>query len=211
MKKIDKKNNYSKALAHPLELFALALVFYLLIAPIFPLFKYRLELRVREEIIINRTEILQPTTSTNDFTSVPVDQQKEDNNINRLVIEKIGVNVPIVEAATESGLEKGAWRVPKSSTPDIGGNTVITAHRFKYLPPNNKTFYLLDKLEAGDILTVRWQQQDYYYQVSEKKVVAKYDLSILAPSANPRLTLFTCHPLFSSEQRLVIKGVLVDE
>ena len=49
---------------------------------------------------------------------------------NRVIITKIGVNAPIVESkSAEYGLSKGSWRIPESSTPDKGGNTVITGHR----------------------------------------------------------------------------------
>jgi sortase A len=104
----------------------------------------------------------------------------------------------------------GAWRVPESSTPDKGGNTVITGHRFKYLPPSNLTFYLLDKMETGDIISVVYKEKEYYYRVKEIKIVDKTELSILAPTKEPILTIFTCHPIYSTEKRLVVTGDLIN-
>jgi sortase A len=94
--------------------------------------------------------------------------------------------------------------LPDSSTPDQGGNTVITGHRFKYLPPNNLTFYLFDKLAAGDIISVIWHEQEYYYRIKETKIVDKTETSILNQTREPILTLFTCHPIYSEENRLVV-------
>ncbi|MCU0679516.1 MAG: sortase [Planctomycetes bacterium] len=117
-----------------------------------------------------------------------------------------------MEAKDEkAGLARGAWRLPESSTPDKGGNTVITGHRFKYLPPNNLTFFLFDKLAAGDIISVIWQNKEYYYRVKEIKIIPPTDLSILDPSDKPVLTLFTCHPVYSTEKRLVIVAETVEE
>ena len=126
---------------------------------------------------------------------------------NRVIIPKIGVNAPIVESeSAEYGLARGAWRLPEGSTPPEGGNTVITGHRFKYLPPNNLTFYLFHKLETGDIVSVLWEEEEYYYRVSETKIVPKTQVSITDPTQEPRLTLFTCHPIYSQKERLVVIG-----
>ena len=100
--------------------------------------------------------------------------------------------------------------MPDSSTPDKGGNTVITGHRFKYLPPSNLTFYLLDKLTKGDLITVIWHKKDYIYRVREVKVVPATDFSVIEPSDKPILTLFTCHPIYSTEKRLVVVSDFVE-
>ncbi|RJO59134.1 sortase [Candidatus Parcubacteria bacterium] len=129
---------------------------------------------------------------------------------NRLVIPKIGVNLPIVEGQNEnSALNRGAWRIPNSSTPKIGGNTVLSAHRFRYRPPSNLTLYLLDKLSVGDIMIVYWQGKEYDYRVGQIKIVPRQNTDIAEPTQEPKLTVFTCHPLFSTKERLVVIGELL--
>ena len=128
---------------------------------------------------------------------------------NRVIIPKIGVNAKVVEGESEQALQKGAWHLPSTSTPDQGSNTVITGHRFRFLPPNNTTFYLLDKLGAGDQITVIWEDKEYQYIVKETKVVTPDQVEILNPSEQSILTLFTCTPLFTSEKRLVIISELI--
>jgi sortase A len=106
-------------------------------------------------------------------------------------------------------LSQGAWRLPETSTPDLGSNTVISGHRYKYLPPNNLTFYLLDKLAAGDIINVVWKNKEYDYRVRESKIVPPTQISILDPTEEPILTLFTCDPIFSEKNRLVVTADLI--
>ncbi len=144
-----------------------------------------------------------------DETGVTVSGQlpsggEEIPTVNTLVIPKIGVNIEIVEGSDDSALNSGAWRIPSTSTPDQGGNTVISAHRFRYLPPNNTTFYLLDKLQPGDPVIVYWNGEEFDYTVSESFEVDKTATEIQDNTEESQLTLFTCTPLFSTDKRLVI-------
>jgi LPXTG-site transpeptidase (sortase) family protein len=123
---------------------------------------------------------------------------------NRLVIPKIGVDMPIVEGPTETALWRGVWRIPGTSTPDKGGNTVLSGHRFQYRPPNTSTLYLLDRLENGDAIIVYWNDEEYDYIVRDRRVVEPDAVEILAPTETAQLIVFTCTPLFTTKQRLVL-------
>lgn len=140
----------------------------------------------------------------NQLPSLKNDQPPAENT---LVIPKIGVDTKIVEGATEAALYKGVWRIPSGSSPEFGGNTVLTGHRFQYRPPNNTTFYLLDKLTEGDEIIVFWNQKKYQYRVAETKVVANNDFSIQSATVDARITLYTCTPIFSTTKRLVVIAV----
>lgn len=129
---------------------------------------------------------------------------------NLLIIPKIGVKIAIVEGTTESALNKGAWRLPETSTPDKGGNTAIAGHRWKYRPPSEKTFYLLDKLEKGDTFKITWDGKDYNYKIIGVSVVMPTDVWVLNPTQKSIVTLITCTPLFSVSKRLIVKGELVE-
>lgn len=127
---------------------------------------------------------------------------------NRLFIDKIGVSVPIVEGKDAGALLYGAWRYPGTSTPLKGANTVIFGHRFRYLPPNNTTFYKLDKVKVGDAFTIRWRGKMYRYIVTQAKIIEPTDFSVIQPTEKPTITLITCSPLFSTKQRLVVTAEL---
>jgi sortase A len=200
-----KKNKKTKALVIILELLALAIFAYLVILPFYPGVEYIiLETKNGDsrnmELVEKKVEAIK--------NHLP--DASDNRSANRLIITKIGVNAPIIESQNEKyGLNRGAWRLPESATPDKGGNTVITGHRFKYFPPNNLTFYLLDKLAIGDIIFVSWQERDYYYKVNEIKKVKNTDISVLNQTDKKILTLFTCDPIFSQENRLVVIGELL--
>ena len=199
-----------------LEISAVFLAVYLILLPFFPIIKYNIyfnekiaeeakdveEIKKDVEAIKNELKITAKGLPTSEYSVSP----------NRVIIKKIGVNAPIVESvSSEYGLSQGAWHIPKTSSPDKGGNTVITGHRFKYLPPNNLTFYLFHKLEIGDIVSIIWKEKDYFYRIKEIKIVPDTDLSILNPINKPTLTMFTCHPIYSTEKRLVVVGELIEE
>jgi len=164
---------------------------------------------------INNTETSKnnlSVASKNNINNNPINPPIKNEKINRIIIPKIGVNAPIIETADEQyGLDRGAWRVPNSSTPNRGGNMVITGHRFKYLPPNNLTFYLFYKLKIGDIASVIWQEKTYYYRIKEIKIVSNTETSILSPAEESILTIFTCDPIYSTKNRLVVISELIED
>jgi sortase A len=123
---------------------------------------------------------------------------------NRLIIPQIKVDTEVFEG-TEAVLNYGAWRRPNTSTPDRGGNTVITAHRFLYTSGGN-TFYHLDKLQIGQEFSVYWKQVEYKYRVYEKFEVYPNQVEIEDNTKNDILTLYTCTPLWTSEKRLVVRA-----
>ncbi len=210
MKKIQiSKRNTLKALVLMLELLAVGLIIYLIALPFYPAAKYKLVYE-NAEGFPEAQDVEKAKEKVAEFKGA-FPETEYAVSPNRLIIAKIGVNAPIVETeSAEYGLHLGAWHIPESSTPDKGGNTVITGHRFKYLPPNNLTFYLFHKLEVGDIVSVIWHEKDYFYKIKEIKIVDKTDFSILEPSEEPIITLFTCHPIYSTENRLVVIGELIE-
>ena len=136
----------------------------------------------------------------------PLLEIKEKGNY--LLIPKIGVEIPIIEGEDDSILELGAWLLPQTSPPDDYKNTAIAAHRFKNKPPHKETFYLLDKLEKGDLLLVIWEGKEYNYFVESSFVVDPDGVEVLEETEKATLTLITCYPLFSNSQRLIVRGIL---
>ncbi len=200
-----------------LALFGIAVAVY----PFFPLIKYwinppkNIDLNQETDNADNLNNIvLLPAVPENETQIEDGNNTVTPNNniatsTNLLIIPKIGVRIPIVEGKDEKALNRGAWRLPETSTPDKGSNTVITGHRWLYKPPSEKTFYLLDKLEIGDTFKIIWAGKEYNYRVSGVSVVLPTDVWVLNPTTKPVVTLITCTPLFSTEKRLVVKGELI--
>jgi sortase A len=136
-------------------------------------------------------------------TSVPPPEE------NRLVIPEIGINEPILEGSNINIIKDGGtWRRPNTSNPTINNNTVIIGHRF--YGNNVSTFYNLDKLKVGDVIAVYWEGSEFLYEVEETKVVDPSLVEIEAPTAEKQLTLYTCTPLWSAKNRLVIIAKPID-
>ena len=172
MNNIIKKEKKIRALVIMLELLALGLIIYLIALPFYPSLKYKIKTSQDQNIdykdidaikqIIEQTANIDTTNEEAGNTSsgnTGVSETKTStgnkqiidkfpNIPNKLIIPKIGVDIPIIEGDDKNyGLDHGAWKLPKSSNPEGNGNMIITGHRFKYLPPSNLTFYLFHKLE----------------------------------------------------------------
>lgn len=131
---------------------------------------------------------------------------------NRIVIPKMGLDAPILESEDREVLDQGVWRRPNTSNPENGSNTVIVAHRFLYTKANTTdTFYFLDKLTTDDLITVFWNGKDYNYKVKAIKEVTPDMIEVEDPSDKPILTLYTCTPILTAENRLVVIAELIEE
>ncbi len=131
-------------------------------------------------------------------------------NENTIVVPSIQIDNKVAEGADISALAiDGVWRRPHTSTPDQGGNTVFVGHRFSYSNP--ATFYHLDKMEKGEKFAVWWNQQEYIYEVTEIVIVEATEISIEGPSVDPIVTLYTCTPIWTAAQRLVVRGKLIND
>lgn len=122
-----------------------------------------------------------------------------------LVIPKIALDTPIFEGPTVATANKGVWHRPKSAKPG-NSNTVLAGHRFTYTQPKG-IFYNLDKLATGDRIALFWNGMTYTYTVHNTKVVPPSDTDIEQPTATETLTLYTCTPLWSAKNRLVVTAV----
>lgn len=144
------------------------------------------------------------------LSRLPVVKNKPVPSANRLVVPSINVDMDILEGPTEKVLDRGGiWHIPKTSDPAHGGNTVLSGHRWEYLPPSSRTLYLLDKVKVGEPVIVYWHGVEYDYRVSRTEVVNPTRVDILNNTDTPQLTIFTCTPLFSTSHRLVLYGQLI--
>jgi LPXTG-site transpeptidase (sortase) family protein len=182
-----------------LELVVLTLGLYLVLYPLYP----NLTLWLAE---------LRDTTGGFKYDSLAAREAgfelPEAPDGNRVIIPAIKVDTEIHEGSDASTLDYGVWRRPQTSTPNEGGNTVLTAHRFLYTAGPN-TFFHLDKVAVGDSIVVFWDDVEHSYEIEEIRVVPPSEVSVEAPtSTNERavLTLYTCTPLWSSTNRLVVRA-----
>ena len=174
------------------------LALYIITAPYLPSFNWWL----KHESPVK--QIVHPKASP--AAAAPVEQ----------VVGEDKLFIPRLEMATavmgggKASLSKGVWKLPHTSTPDKGGNTVLVGHRFTYKNPEG-VFYHLDKVQLGDAITLHWQGNAYDYEVAEIKVVPANEISVEDNTAEPQLTIYTCTPLWSVKNRLVILAKPLEE
>ncbi len=125
--------------------------------------------------------------------------------VGTLVIPEIGVDQVVVEGVGTAQLAVGPGHYPGTPLPGQRGNAGIAGHRTTHGRP----FYDLNALMVGDPITVTTLQGTFHYRVVRSEVVAPADLTVLAPTTVPELTLTTCTPRYSAAQRLVVVARLV--
>jgi LPXTG-site transpeptidase (sortase) family protein len=121
-------------------------------------------------------------------------------------IDRLKDGWTVVEGVTVRDLRNGAGHMPKTPLPGLPGNVVISGHRTTYGAP----FHELDTLVPGDLIEVETALGTHTYAVRETIIVRPTELWVTEPREGAWLTLTTCHPKFSSRQRLVVFAELVD-
>jgi len=120
-------------------------------------------------------------------------------------IERLAEGWAIVEGVSRKVLRSGAGHMPSTPLPGQPGNSVISGHRTTYGAP----FHELDQLQPGDLVEVETAIGVHTYSVTGTEIVNPRDLWVTDDRGGATLTLTTCHPKFSSRQRLVVFATLV--
>jgi sortase A len=121
-------------------------------------------------------------------------------------IDRLQEGWAIVEGVSRRTLRSGAGHMPSTPLPGQPGNSVISGHRTTYGAP----FHELDVLKPGDLIEVETAVGVHIYSVTETIIVKPRDLWVTDDRGGATLTLTTCHPKFSSRERLVVFADLVD-
>jgi sortase A len=145
-------------------------------------------------------------------TLAPFPAPAEGAAMGTIAIPKIGVDQAVVEGVNVDDLRRAPGHYPTTQMPGHEGNSAIAGHRTTYGAP----FGDLDQLAIGDEIRVTTLQGTFTYEVSEQRVVDPSEVSVLDPSPDPQrpghdlatLTLTTCNPKYSAEQRLIIRAAL---
>lgn len=125
----------------------------------------------------------------------------------KMIIEipKIKVNAAVVNGTTPKYLKEGPGLYEISPLPDSkDSNVLIAGHRTTY----GAWFRKVDKLEEGDEIILRFDENVYNYKVEKVFTIAKNDWSVTEPVGYSALTLTSCHPPGSSRQRIVVRARL---
>jgi sortase A len=119
-------------------------------------------------------------------------------------IPKLGMEHAVVGGVSPADLRKGPGHYPGTPMPGERGNAAIAGHRTTYGAPFNR----LDELTPGDQIEVSTLAGSFTYLVEGTQIVRPDQVEVLAPTADTRLTLTTCHPKYSAKQRLIVTALL---
>jgi sortase A len=120
-----------------------------------------------------------------------------------LRIERIGLEVPVLAGTSELTLDRAAGHIEGTPEPGSDGNVGLAGHRDGF-------FRNLEDIAQGDVVTLRTPTETLTYVVDRLSVVAPSDVSVLAPTAEPALTLVTCYPFHfvgSAPERFIVRAV----
>jgi sortase A len=116
--------------------------------------------------------------------------------------------VPYLSSEWTNVLKKGPAHYPDSGDPwDGAGRVGIAGHRTTYLHP----FLNLDRVQPGDAIELITKHGTYTYEVDRNFTVPEAGSGVvLEPTGRPSLVLTTCHPKYSSRERLIVTATLVE-
>jgi sortase A len=120
--------------------------------------------------------------------------------IARLRIPRIGADDIVVMGTDPGDLRRGPGAYSDAPLPGAPGTAAIAGHRTTYGAP----FRHIDRLRAGDPITVELPYATFTYRVERSEIVKPTDLAVLRRTGYDRLVLSACHPLFSAAKRIVV-------
>lgn len=148
---------------------------------------------------------------------------------NRLIIPKLGLNVPIVVPRTDNllmekwkdleddiqrSLQDGVVHYPGTARPGQAGNFFVTGHSsyFPWAEGHFKSvFARLPELSVGDEYWVFYGGDKHRYLIDTKKEISPSDVTVLDQPINKRRSsLMTCTPVGTTLRRLIIGSKEVD-
>jgi len=137
-----------------------------------------------------------------------------------IVVPKIGANSKVIpdvdpynSKVYQVALTKGVAHAKGTAYPGERGNSFLFAHssdNFYNANRYNSVFYLLNKIEIGDIFYLIYQNQIFRYKVTETSVVKADAVEYMSESNEKIATLMTCWPAGTTINRLVVVGKLVE-
>jgi sortase A len=123
----------------------------------------------------------------------------------RIQIPKIGVDQIVHEGIEQMVIDAGPAHWPGTAAFGSWGNVVLAGHRTTHTEP----FRRAAELASGDVITLSNAVGTYTYHVTGIEIVPNTKLSIVDQHPGRSLTIFTCHPIGSSSERLVVHAQLM--
>jgi sortase A len=140
-----------------------------------------------------------PAPLPNPATRVPLVE------LGRIQILKIGLDQVVHEGVEQMVIDAGPAHWPGTAAFGAWGNVVLAGHRTTHTEP----FLRVAELNPGDPIILSDAVGTYTYHVTGIEIVPNTALSIVDQHPGRTLTIFSCHPIGSSAQRIVVHAELM--
>lgn len=144
-----------------------------------------------------------PRTPAVHDASVRRDPLAPRSYIGRVRIDRLGLSTVVREGADERTLRTAAGHLSDTPLPGEAGNSAVAGHR-------DTLFRKLKDVRVGDRIAVSRPSGTVYFTVRDTRIVSPSDVSVLAPTDRPTLTLVTCYPfryIGPAPKRFVVRAV----
>jgi sortase A len=124
-----------------------------------------------------------------------------------LSIPRVKLSAAVLHGSDDRTLRRGPGHVEGTAVPGESGNVVIAGHRDSFFAP-------LRHIRLGDDIYIDTTRERIHYRVSSLRIVEPRDISVLAPSDRPVLTLVTCYPFWvlgHAPDRFIVRAARVEE
>lgn len=125
--------------------------------------------------------------------------------IGRLLIPRLHFRAIVREGTGAGILAVALGHVPGTALPGPDGNVAVAGHR-------DTLFRCLRNIQKDDEIVFQTTHGDYTYHVDQTKIVKPRDVAVLAPAAQPEITLVTCYPFYyvgAAPDRFIVHASLL--
>lgn len=121
----------------------------------------------------------------------------------RITIKALNIDAPIKSVTKEGNkwpvIDNGVSYLANSPIPGNEGNSVLYAHNWKNLFGN-----LVQTKPGEEVIITFTDGSKKTFVITGTSIVSPNDSSILAPSKDKRITLYTCHGFLDKDRFVVV-------
>jgi len=126
--------------------------------------------------------------------------------VGRVEIPRLGLSAMVREGDDAKTLRRAVGHIPQTALPGEPGNAGLAGHRDTF-------FRSLRDARRGDRIVVTTPDAVVHYTVRDTRIVEPTEVSVLAPTAEPTLTLVTCYPfnyVGAAPKRFIVRADRTD-
>lgn len=123
--------------------------------------------------------------------------------VGRIEVPRLHLSAAVANGDDDGTLRVAIGHLPDTPFPWEEGNSALAGHRDTF-------FRELRRIRVNDVMRMATPYGDFAYHVTRTLIVAPDDLSVLAQTNEPTLTLVTCYPfsyIGHAPKRFIVEAV----